>query len=430
MLKYNNVLILGSGGREHALAWKLAQSSQLGKLFISPGNAGTAELGENIPVAETNFDKIREIVLTKEIGLVIVGPEIPLVQGIHDFFLADPLLKEIPVIGPVAAAARLEGSKDFAKQFMLRNNIPTAAFRSFNKSQQDAAFAFLESLKPPYVLKADGLAAGKGVIICQTLEEAKTELREMLENSRFGDASRTVVIEEFLKGIEMSAFVLTDGISYVILPEAKDYKRIGEGDTGPNTGGMGSVSPVPFANKEFLAKVEERVMIPTVNGLKAEGIPYVGFIFFGIMNVAGDPYVIEYNARLGDPETEVVLPRIKNDLFEVLTAVAERKLSSVRIETDPRFATCVMAVAPGYPASYPKGMEISGLHQVSDALIFHAGTKSDPVSGKILTNGGRVLGVTSFGESLEEALESTYKFAGKIHFDGIYYRSDIGKDLL
>jgi len=429
MLKYNNILILGSGGREHAIAWKLAQSPLTGKLYFAPGNAGTAQLGENLPLKETEFEKIREIVLSKEIGLVVVGPEIPLVEGIHDYFLTDAELQKIPVIGPVAAAARLEGSKDFAKQFMLRHHVPTAAYQSFVKSQQQQAFTFLESLQPPYVLKADGLAAGKGVLICASLEEAKRELTEMLENSRFGQASTTVVIEEFLSGIELSAFILTDGDSYVILPEAKDYKRIGEGDTGPNTGGMGAVSPVPFADAAFLKKIEDRIMLPTMQGLKADGIDYVGFIFFGIMNVAGDPYVIEYNARMGDPETEAVMPRIKNDLFEVFTAVAEKKLHTIHLETDPKFATCVMAVAPGYPASYPKGMEINGLEPLTEGVVFHAGTTTDPSSGKILANGGRVLGMTSFGNTLTEALESTYRLAGNIHFEGMNYRKDIGKDL-
>jgi phosphoribosylamine--glycine ligase len=425
-----NVLILGSGGREHALSWKISQSPLLGKLFIAPGNAGTAMLGENIPISETDFLKIKEVVLQKKIDLVVVGPEIPLVKGVHDFFLADPGLKDIPVIGPVAEGAKLEGSKDFAKQFMLRNNIPTAAFRSFTKHELQQACDFLASLRPPFVLKADGLAGGKGVLICQSLDEAKSELAEMLESDKFGEASHTVVIEEFLHGIEMSAFILTDGLSYLILPEAKDYKRIGNGDTGLNTGGMGTVSPVPFADKAFLGKIEDRVMKPTLTGLQKEGIPYSGFIFFGIMNVGGDPYVIEYNARLGDPETEVILPRIKNDLLELLIATANKTLKDQRLLTDPRVTTCVMAVAPGYPESYPKGMEIKGLKESGDALIFHAGTKPDPISGKVLTNGGRVLGITAFGESLQDAMDNAYRLAGKIHFDGMYYRSDIGKDLL
>ncbi|MEI6576857.1 MAG: phosphoribosylamine--glycine ligase [Bacteroidota bacterium] len=429
-MSQHNILIIGSGGREHALAWKLSQSPLPKKLFIAPGNAGTALLGENIDLNDTDFEKIKEVVLDKNINLVVVGPEIPLVKGIHDFFLNDPLLKAVPVIGPVAAAAQLEGSKDFAKQFMLKYQIPTAAFQSFTRKNLAEGFNFLETLKAPYVLKADGLAAGKGVLICATLDDAKNELKEMLENSMFGEASHTVVIEEFLSGIEMSAFILTDGINYVMLPEAKDYKRIGDGDTGLNTGGMGTVSPVPFADVSFMTKIEDRIIKPTLEGLKSEGIPYTGFIFFGIMKVNEDPMVIEYNARLGDPETEVILPRIKNDLLELFLATAEKKLHNFKIEIDPRITTCVMAVAPGYPESYPKGMEIKGLQEFTDGMIFHSGTKNDPESNKVRTNGGRVLAITSYGTDLPEAMKNTYLLAQSVHFEGMYYRKDIGMDLL
>lgn len=423
-----NILILGSGGREHAYAWKLSQSKKLKKLFIAPGNAGTAALGTNINISATDFEGIKKFVLENEINMVVVGPEDPLVNGIHDFFLSDNQLKNISVIGPQKNGAQLEGSKDFSKKFMFRNKIPTARYETFTKETLIQGLKFLETLHPPYVLKADGLAAGKGVVIPDTLEEAKKELSEMLAHAKFGNASAKVVIEEFLKGIELSVFVITDGNSYKILPAAKDYKRIGVGDTGLNTGGMGAVSPVPFADESFIKKVEERVIIPTINGLKKEGITYKGFIFIGLMNVNGDPQVIEYNVRMGDPETEVVLPRIKSDLLDLFEGVANGDLDKKTFEVDPRFATTVMLVAGGYPEDYKKGDIISGLNQVKESIVFHAGTIHSQ-SGQVLTNGGRVMAITSFGNSMEEAIKKSFLNAEQIGYEGKYYRNDIGKDL-
>lgn len=423
-----NVLLLGSGGREHAFAWKLAQSPLLTKLFIAPGNAGTALHGENVQLSATDFPAIRNFVLANDIALVVVGPEDPLVKGVHDFFLSDSELKNIPVIGPQKVGAQLEGSKDFSKRFMMRHGIPTAAYETFTKDTLDAGLKFLETLSPPYVLKADGLAAGKGVVIPHTLEEAKKELTAMLADAKFGEASSSVVIEEFLNGIELSVFVLTDGVSYKILPAAKDYKRIGEGDTGLNTGGMGAVSPVPFADEAYLKKVEERVVIPTIKGLDKDHIPYCGFIFIGLMNDNGDPKVIEYNVRMGDPETEVVLPRIKSDLLEMFIAVGKKELSSVNVEIDSRTATTVMMVAGGYPGDYEKGKVIAGLDKVSGAMVFHAGTK---ISGdSVVSNGGRVLAFTALGDSIQEALDGSFNAAKLVSFEGCYYRKDIGQDLL
>lgn len=423
-----NVLLLGSGGREHAFAWKLSQSKKLSKLFIAPGNAGTAMCGTNVQMSATDFPAIRNFVLSHDIKMVVVGPEDPLVKGVHDFFLADELLKHIPVIGPPKAGAQLEGSKDFSKQFMIRHKIPTAAYETFTKDTLEAGYAFLEKLSPPYVLKADGLAAGKGVVIPHTLEEAKAELKAMLADAKFGTASSKVVIEEFLKGIELSVFVLTDGESYKMLPAAKDYKRIGDGDQGLNTGGMGAVSPVPFANEDYLKKVEERVVIPTIEGLKKDGIPYSGFIFIGLMNDNGEPKVIEYNVRMGDPETEVVIPRIKSDLLETFIAVADKKLASLKFELDNRIATTVMMVAGGYPGDYEKGKAISGLENVKDAVAFHAGTKED--NGTIVTNGGRIIAFTAFGNSIADAVKLSYEAANTVKFDGCYFRKDIGQDLM
>lgn len=422
-----NILLLGSGGREHALAWKLAQSPLLTKLFIAPGNAGTCRHGANIPLSVTDFPAIKKAVRDYQIGMVVVGPEDPLVMGIHDFFLADAELSSIPVIGPTQHGALMEGSKDFAKQFMLKYNIPTAQYKTFDKSTLPEGIDFLRTLKPPYVIKADGLAAGKGVIISQSITEAEKELTTMLRDERFGNASTRVVIEEFLDGIEMSAFVLTDGISFKILPEAKDYKRIGEGDTGPNTGGMGSVSPVPFADKAFLEKVENQVICRTMNGLRSEGIPYTGFLFFGLMNVKGDPYVIEYNCRLGDPETESMIPRINTDLVGLLQSVANKSLDKETISIDQRYATTVMLVSQGYPDAYEKGKIISGEEDVNGSLVFHAGTKS--TGAQTVTNGGRVMAITSLGSSMQEALDLSYENAQKIRFDGSYFRKDIGFDL-
>ncbi|MDC6350595.1 phosphoribosylamine--glycine ligase [Zeaxanthinibacter sp. PT1] len=422
-----NILILGSGGREHTLAWKLDQSPKCSQLFIAPGNAGTAGLGTNLDISVEDFEGVKKAVLQHGVEMVIVGPEVPLVQGIHDFFLGDEQLNNIPVIGPQKQAATLEGSKQFAKEFMYRHNIPTAAYQSFKAGELEAGQAFLETLDPPYVLKADGLAAGKGVLILDDLQEAKDELEAMLVDSKFGEASRTVVIEEFLSGIELSCFVLTDGNDYKVLPMAKDYKRIGKGDTGLNTGGMGAVSPVPFADKDFEARIHARIVKPTVEGLKKDGIPYVGFIFIGLIKVGDDPKVIEYNVRLGDPETEVVIPRVKNDLVELFQALAEGRLGSVELEIDPRSATTVMLVSGGYPGGYEKKKVISGLDEVKDAIPFHAGTTTE--HGKIVTNGGRVLALTAFGDNFMDALKSSYKEAEKISFDGVYYRDDIGFDL-
>ena len=422
-----NILVIGSGGRECTLAWKLAQSSKCKNLYIAPGNAGTAAYGENVSIDPNNFAAVKSLVAEREIDLVVVGPEDPLVKGIHDFFLADGELKHVPVIGPEKYAAQLEGSKEFAKQFMARHGIPTAKYESFTAETLDQGLLFLEGMKPPYVLKADGLAAGKGVLILNDLEEAKKELGEMLGNKKFGEASSKVVIEEFLDGIELSSFVLTDGNDYVILPNAKDYKRIGEGDQGLNTGGMGAVSPVPFADREFLAKIEKRIIQPTVEGLKKDGIRYVGFIFIGLIKVGNDPFVIEYNVRMGDPETEVVLPRIKKDLVDLFRAVADQKLGGLELEIDDRSAATVMVVSGGYPESYEKGKEIHGLDQVSGSLVFHAGTSM--TKDKVVTSGGRVLAVTSYGDDFKEALKASYDNIEKICFDKMNFRRDIGFDL-
>ncbi len=422
-----NILILGSGGRECAFAWKLAQSNKTEKLFIAPGNAGTSDYGVNIDINPTDFNAIKKVVLENDIQLVIVGPEDPLVLGIHDFFLADSSLKSIPVIGPQKYAAQLEGSKEFAKEFMYRHQIPTAKYASFTKETLLKGFEFLESLQAPYVLKADGLAAGKGVLILNDLEEAKNELTEMLTHEKFGAASAKVVIEEFLDGIEMSSFVVTDGENYVILPNAKDYKRIGEGDKGLNTGGMGAISPVPFADEVFLSKVEERVIKPTVYGLKKDKIPYVGFIFIGLIKVNNEPYVIEYNVRMGDPETEVVIPRIKSDLVDLFVATAEKKLNNFDLQIDEKTATTVMLVSGGYPEEYQKGKEILGLENVKDSIVFHAGTTVK--DGKIVTSGGRVIAITSVANNMQEALKLSYQNIDKICFEQMNFRKDIGFDL-
>ena len=422
-----NVLLLGSGGREHTLAWKMAQSPLLNQLFIAPGNAGTASLGTNLAVGVTDFEAIRKVVMDHAIALVVVGPEAPLVSGLHDFFLADPALKHVPVIGPAKAGAELEGSKEFAKEFMQRHHIPTAAYRSFDGTQLEAGQAYLDQIEAPFVLKADGLAAGKGVLILSDRDQAKQELEAMLTQGKFGDAGNKVVIEQFLEGIELSVFVLTDGKSYKILPSAKDYKRIGEGDTGLNTGGMGAISPVPFADEAFLQKVESSIVQPTVEGLQKDGIPYVGFLFIGLMNVDGDPYVIEYNVRMGDPETEVVMPRLKSDLLDMFAATGAGKLGSYELQIDERTAVTVMLVSGGYPGSYPKGKVMHGLEKATDALLFHAGTRQE--GDQVLTNGGRVISVTAFGATIEEALATAYVGAEKIEFEGKYCRSDIGFDL-
>ena len=420
------VLVLGSGGREHAFAWKLTQSNKLEKLYVAPGNAGTGEIAENVNINPNDFEKVKTFALDKAIDMVIVGPEDPLVNGIHDFFLADEKLKQIAVIGPEKAAAQMEGSKDFAKAFMARHKIPTSQYRSITSENLEEGYQFLDSLKAPYVLKADGLAAGKGVLIIDNLQEAKNSLKEMI-GGMFGSASATVVIEEFLSGIELSVFVLTDGKNYKVLAEAKDYKRIGEGDTGLNTGGMGAISPVHFANEEFMSKVEERVIKPTIDGFQKDKTPFVGFVFIGLMKVDNDPFVIEYNVRMGDPETEVVLPRIKSDFLELMKAVADKKLDQFELELDERTVTTVMLVSGGYPEAYEKGKQISGLDQVSDSLVFHAGTTND--NNAVVTNGGRVIAVSSYGGNLTDALKKSFSNAEKIQFEGKYYRKDIGFDL-
>jgi len=421
-----NVLILGSGGREHTLAWKIAQSKKLTNLYISPGNAGTANVGTNLNIAADHFEAIKEKALELNIDLVIVGPEDPLVKGVRNYFENDTQLKNIPVVGPDKIGAQLEGSKEFAKEFMAKHHIPTAAYQSFTLNTLQKGYAFLETLKAPYVLKADGLAAGKGVLIIDNLNEAKASLKTMLEG-QFGAASDKVVIEEFLSGIEVSYFVLTDGNNYKLLPEAKDYKRVGEADTGLNTGGMGAVSPVPFANKVFTQKVIERIIEPTIKGLKADGIHYQGFIFFGLIEVNMEPYVIEYNVRMGDPETEVVIPRIKSDLLELLAAVPDQKLNKLPFEISNETATTVMLVAGGYPGDYEKGDVMTGFEKVTESLMFHAGTKID--GNKIVTNGGRVIALTSIGSTKETALEKSYRSAQLINYKGKYFRSDIGFDL-
>ena len=421
-----NILIIGSGGREHALGWKIKQSKKTDRLFFAPGNAGTLELGTNLEIEVNDFQNLKKASLENQVNLVLVGPEVPLVEGIHDFFSADPKLKNVKVVGPKKAGAQLEGSKDFAKDFMIRHNIPTARYFTVTQNNLKQGIEFLGSLKAPYVLKADGLAAGKGVLIIGNFEEAQDALLEML-GGKFGQASSKVVIEEFLSGVEVSVFVITDGKDYKILPEAKDYKRIGDGDTGLNTGGMGAISPVPFADEEFMGKVESRIIRPTINGLKFDGIEYNGFIFFGLINVKGDPFVIEYNVRMGDPETEAVLLRVKSDLVDLLEGAANGTLSEKELEIDGQTAVTVMMVSGGYPGSYEKGKIISGLENVAGSIVFHAGTKTD--GENLLTGGGRVLAVSSPGKSLTEALATSYKNAGIIQFEKKYYRKDLGFDL-
>jgi len=422
-----NVLILGSGGREHAFAWKIAKSSSCNKLFIAPGNAGTAQVGTNIDIGVNDFESIKEFVISEKVDLVLVGPEDPLVNGIYDYFKADEYLKNISLIGPSKEGAKLEGSKEFAKEFMIRHDIPTAKYQSFTKENLTEGYDFLESLEAPYVLKADGLAAGKGVLILNDLQEAKDELKAMVADAKFGNASSTVVIEEFLDGIELSVFVLSDGNSYKILPSAKDYKRIGEGDTGLNTGGMGAISPVPFADRFYIEKVEREIVKPTVEGLIKDGITYKGFIFIGIINVKGQPKVIEYNVRMGDPETEVVIPRIKSDLLNLLKGIDDGTFSEKDLNITEEVATTVMLVSGGYPEAYEKGKEIKGVESVEESIVFHAGTKMENETLK--TNGGRVIALTSFGENIENALTKSFESAEKISFNGKYYRKDIGFDL-
>jgi len=422
-----NILILGSGGREHTFAWKIAQSDICKNLYVAPGNSGTAEVATNVNIGVTDFEAIKMLVLDKQIDMVVVGPEDPLVKGVHDYFLNDDEIKHVSVIGPQKVAAELEGSKEFAKEFLYRHNIPTAAYESFTKDTVEKGYAFLDTLKPPYVLKADGLAAGKGVVILNDIDEAKAELKSMLVDAKFGDASTKVVIEEFLDGIELSCFVLTDGTNYKVLPTAKDYKRIGEGDIGLNTGGMGAVSPVPFATDEFLSKIEERIVKPTVDGLKKDNLPYVGFIFIGLIKVGDDPKVIEYNVRMGDPETEVVFPRLKNDLVEILQAMANGTLDKIDIEIDERAATTVVLVSGGYPEAYEKGKEITGIENIKNSIPFHAGAQLK--DGKIITSGGRVMAITSYGETYQEAIKKSYQSIEKLHFDKMNYRKDIGFDL-
>jgi len=422
-----NVLILGSGGREHAFAWKISQSSLCKKLLVAPGNAGTSQIGTNVEIGVNDFDKIKDLCISEEIDMLIVGPEDPLVNGIYDFFHEDKKLQHITVIGPSKKGAQLEGSKEFSKEFMVKHGIPTSAYQSFTKDTLGEGYKFLETLSTPYVLKADGLAAGKGVLILETLEEAKSELKAMLADAKFGDASSKVVIEEHLKGIELSVFVLTDGMSYKILPSAKDYKRIGEGDTGLNTGGMGAVSPVPFADRFFIEKVEREIIKPTIKGLIEEGIDYKGFIFIGLMVENGNPKVIEYNVRMGDPETEVVIPRIKSDLLNLFRGIGNGSFSEIDFDVDEEVAATVMLVSGGYPGNYEKGEEISGFENAEDSLLFHSGTKND--GDRIVTNGGRVLAITSFGKDVNEAVNKSFINAEKINFKGKYYRKDIGFDL-
>lgn len=421
------ILLLGSGGREHALAWKMLQSPLCTKLFVAPGNAGTASVAINVNIQPTDFAALKKFSLEESVEMVVVGPEDPLVLGIYDFFKKDELLSNIPVIGPSKKGAQLEGSKEFAKEFLVKNNIPTAGYASFTKETVEDGYLFLETLNPPYVLKADGLAAGKGVLILHDLEEAKAELRLMLVDEKFGSASSKVVIEEFLDGIELSCFVLTDGKNYKILPTAKDYKRIGEGDTGLNTGGMAAVSPVPFADEILLEKIESRIVKPTILGLQKDNIEYKGFVFIGLINVKGEPIVIEYNVRMGDPETEVVIPRLKSDLVELFVAVGQGKLNEIELEIDERSATTIMLVSGGYPEDYEKGKIISGIESIKDALVFHAGTKTE--NGAIVTNGGRVMAITSFGNDYAEAIKKSYQNIEKLHFDKMYFRRDIGFDL-
>ncbi|WP_348800203.1 phosphoribosylamine--glycine ligase [Flavobacterium adhaerens] len=423
-----NILLLGSGGREHAFAWKMIQSPLCDTLFVAPGNAGTAQIAKNVDISATDFEAIKALVITENIEMVVVGPEDPLVKGVYDFFKNDAVLKSIPVIGPSKVGATLEGSKEFAKEFLMRHSIPTAAYDSFTAETVENGCAFLETLQPPYVLKADGLAAGKGVLIIQDLEEAKTELRNMLVNQKFGAASSKVVIEEFLDGIELSCFVLTDGKSYKILPTAKDYKRIGEGDTGLNTGGMGAVSPVPYVDAVLMEKIETRIVKPTIAGFQKDGIEYKGFVFIGLINVKNEPLVIEYNVRMGDPETEVVVPRLKSDLVELFLAVANEKLGDFNLEVDPRSATTVMLVSGGYPEDFEKGKVITGLEKVENSIVFHAGTKLD--NGNVVTNGGRVMAITSYGNNFQEALNQSYQNVDKIQFEKMNFRKDIGFDLI
>ena len=422
-----NILIIGSGGREHTFAWKIKQSPLCDTLFVAPGNSGTAAIATNVAIDVNDFEAIKLLVLKETIEMVVVGPEDPLVNGIHDFFLKDSAIKHVSVIGPQMVAAELEGSKEFAKKFMYRHNIPTAAYKSFTKENVEDGYAFLETLKAPYVLKADGLAAGKGVLILNDLSEAKTELKSMLVDSKFGNASTKVVIEEFLDGIELSCFVLTDGKNYKILPTAKDYKRIGEGDTGLNTGGMGAISPVPFADDTLMQKIEERIVKPTIEGLQKDNLPYIGFVFIGLIKVDDEPKVIEYNVRMGDPETEVVLPRLKNDLVAVFNAMSNQTLDTISIDIDPRSATTIMLVSGGYPEGYEKGKEITGLEHITESIPFHAGAQLK--DGKIVTSGGRVMAITSFGNDFKNALEKSYQSIEKLNFDKMNFRKDIGFDL-
>jgi len=422
------ILLLGSGGREHAFAWKMIQSPLCDTLFVAPGNAGTASIATNVNMSPTDFDAIKAFVMANNVAMVVVGPEDPLVKGIYDFFKNDNQLNHIPVIGPSKIGAQLEGSKEFAKEFLVKHNIPTAAYDSFTAETVEQGCEFLGTLNPPYVLKADGLAAGKGVLIIQDLAEAKAELRNMLVGQKFGAASSKVVIEEFLDGIELSCFVLTDGKSYKILPTAKDYKRIGEGDTGLNTGGMGAVSPVPYVDAVLMEKIETRIVKPTIEGFQKDGIEYKGFVFIGLINVNNEPIVIEYNVRMGDPETEVVIPRLKTDLVELFLAVANEKLDQITLEIDERSATTVMLVSGGYPEEFEKGKVISGLENITDSIVFHAGTKLE--NNTVLTNGGRVLAITSYGDSFQEAIKKSYQNIDKLSFDKMNFRKDIGNDLL